>query len=354
MPNICHWHFGDNMGYIGREVINRLYNIKNQTVSAKSSVCSVEYQSSGDFNQNDLLKHQQLNSEPAHSILPAHIINVKSTSPSIEGQLDMQMMSQTAMNSDIWYWMDDMWLYSFAVHFQKAQNVPDVLSMSWGWSESQQCTITTCNNITSSEYVRRVNFEYAKMGLRGITITVASGDAGAPGRTNELCSESGVNPVNPVFPGSSPYVTSVGATFLVPSSYDSTWKTPLCVQYGCATGTQEMPTNFNQTGWTTGGGFGIYNETTPKWQAKVVKEYLQSGVSLPKQFNPNGRGYPDVSAIGHNCPVVSQGFVQPVDGTSCSSPMFAGILTILNSHQMENNKPKTRICESCIISDGKR
>ena len=226
------------------------------------------------------------------------------------------------------------------VHFQKAQNVPDVLSMSWGWSESQQCTITTCNNITSSEYVRRVNFEYAKMGLRGITITVASGDAGAPGRTNELCSESGINPVNPVFPGSSPYVTSVGATFLVPSSYDSTWKTPLCVQYGCATGTQEMPTNFNQTGWTTGGGFGIYNETTPKWQAKVVKEYLQSGVSLPKQFNPNGRGYPDVSAIGHNCPVVSQGFVQPVDGTSCSSPMFAGILTILNSHQMENNKPK--------------
>ena len=85
-----------------------------------SSVCSVEYQSSGDFNQNDLLKHQQLNSEPAHSILPAHIINVKYTDPFIEGQLDIQMMSQTAMNSEIWYWMDDMWLYSFACAFSKS------------------------------------------------------------------------------------------------------------------------------------------------------------------------------------------------------------------------------------------
>ena len=31
----CNWHFGDNMGYVGREVINRLYNIKNRNVSAK-------------------------------------------------------------------------------------------------------------------------------------------------------------------------------------------------------------------------------------------------------------------------------------------------------------------------------
>ena len=101
-----------------------------------------------------------------------------------------------------------------------------------------------------------------------------------------------------------------------------------------------MPTNFNSTGWTTGGGFGIYKETRPKWQSSFVEHYLTSGVNLPNKFNKNGRGYPDVSTIGHNCPVVSGGTVIPVDGTSCSSPIFAGIIAILNDHQQLNHKPK--------------
>ena len=334
---ISHYRFGDGSGYVGREIINKLYNIPDKTVKTGASVCSVEYQSSGDFNQNDLTLQQTLNDESTDPIAPAHIINVQSSFPSIEGQLDVQMMSQTAMNSSVWYWMDSSWLYSFAVHFQAAKVVPDVISMSWGWSETQQCSITVCNNVTSAEYVHRVNLEYAKMGLRGITITVASGDAGAPGRTNELCMQGGVNPV---FPGSSPYVTSVSATYLVPTGANETWKTPLCTEYGCATGTQELPTNYNNVGWTTGGGFGTYNETRPKWQADVVEHYLKSGVPLPKSCNKKGRGYPDVSAIGHNCPVVSGGSLMPVDGTSCSSPLFAGILAILNDHQVSNNKPK--------------
>ena len=333
----CHNHLGDNMGYVGREVINQLYNIKNESLKTNPSVCSVEYQAAGDFSQTDLTMQENLNSEPNRTISPNHIINVQSTYPFIEGQLDVQMMAQTAMNSDVWYWVDNSWLYSFAVNFQAAKQVPDVLSMSWGWSEADQCSITVCNNVTSAEYVKRVNLEYAKIGLRGITITVASGDAGAPGRTDEGCMNG---KVNPVFPGSSPYVTSVSATYLVPSDKSQTWKTPLCIENGCVAGTQELPTNYNETGWTTGGGFGIYTETRPKWQSKVVKQYLQSGVPLPKSYNANGRGYPDVSTIGHNCPVVTGGNLMPVDGTSCSSPLFAGIVAILNNHQVLNNKPK--------------
>ena len=71
-----------------------------------------------------------------------------------------------------------------------------------------QCSVTQCNNETSQQYINRVNIEYIKIGLRGVTITVSSGDAGAPGRTSEDCDVS--NPVNPVFPGSSPWITSVG------------------------------------------------------------------------------------------------------------------------------------------------
>ena len=59
--------------------------------------------------------------------------------------------------------------------------------------------------------------EYIKLGLRGITITVSSGDAGAPGRTNEECIDN-TNTVHAVFPGSSPFVTSVGATYVIKSN----------------------------------------------------------------------------------------------------------------------------------------
>ena len=330
-----HCKAGDGDGYVGREVVNNLYNITNSSLGGKPSVCSVEYQAASDFNQDDMNMQQSLNYQPSNIVKPDHIINVQSTYPFIEGQLDMQMMSQTAQNSDIWYWVENLWLYSFSVNFQKAKSTPDVLSMSWGWSETDQCSITTCINTTSSQYVKRVNEEYAKMSLTGKTIVVASGDAGAPGRTSEMCSSG----VNPVFPGSSPFVTSASATFVSGSS-DQEWKTPLCKQYGCATGTDEQPTNFNNVGWTTGGGFSVYNITTPKWQEDFVNKYLQSGVPFPDNFNRNGRGYPDVSALGHNCPVVNSGSLMAVDGTSCSSPLFASVLTILNEHQVSKNKPK--------------
>ena len=110
--------------------------------------------------------------------------------------------------------------------------------------------------MTSAQYVHRVNTEYVKMGLRGVTVTVSSGDAGAAGRTNEECAypNSGgggnVDPVNPAFPGSSPYITSVSATFIVPQQpiADNVWETPLCKQDGCVNGTHELPCNFNFTG----------------------------------------------------------------------------------------------------------
>lgn len=87
--------------------------------------------------------------------------------------------------------------------------------MSWGWPEDLQCQVTaTCvtNNTQGSYgYVRRVNIEFAKLGLKGITLLAASGDLGAPGDGNSECTGG----LSTSFPGSSPWVTSVGATMLV-------------------------------------------------------------------------------------------------------------------------------------------
>ena len=97
---------------------------------------------------------------------------------------------------------------------------------------------------------------------------------------------------------------------------------------------------FDSTGWTTGGGFSIFNETRPQWQQKEVEKYLKSTAKRPVNFEHNGRGYPDVSALGHNCPVVVNGIPMGVDGTSCSSPVFASIITLLNDYQIMNGKEK--------------
>jgi len=246
------------------------------------------------------------------------------------------MMSQTFENVQLWFWGSSAWLYAFAVDLMNTDHVPSVLSMSWGWSETDQCSITNCvGNMTSQQYVDRVNVEYAKFGLRGITLVVASGDAGAPGRTDEMCSSG---EVHAVFPGGSPYVTSVGATFLENNNKQKSWKTPLCKTYGCNSGNQQLPTNFINQSWTSGGGFSNYS-ARPKWQNNAVNNYLASGVHFPSSCNKNGRGYPDVTAIGHNCPIVSQGTIIGVDGTSCSAPIFATILALLNDYQKLRGKP---------------
>ena len=224
---------GDGDGYVGREVMLPFYNITyNKVQNARTSVCAVEYQDVGGISNSDLTTQQSLNAQPQKRI--THIVGTNQ-SPMMEAQLDVQMMSQVAEGSDIWMWSGEQWLYSFAVNFLNRSTVPDVLSMSWGWSARDQCGsgLGPCpGNMTSAQYVHRVNTEYVKMGLRGVSVTVSSGDAGAPGRTNEGCADQpGVDPVNPAFPGSSPYITSVSATYIVPQQ-PLAWimygTTPLC------------------------------------------------------------------------------------------------------------------------------
>jgi len=334
---------GNGDGYVAREVLIKLYNITHNTVTYPStSVCAVEYQGAGGISNTDLEMQQTLNDQPKKPI--NNIVGINQ-SPMMEAQLDVQMMSEVAQNSDVWMWGATQWLYSFAVDFLNKSSVPEVLSMSWGWSARQQCSagLGQCpGNMTSAQYLHRVNMEYVKMGLRGITVTVSSGDAGAAGRTNEGCSmQQGVNPVNPGFPGSSPYITSVSATYIVPQQplADNTWGSSMCKQYGCVNGTYELPCNYAKTGWTTGGGFAIYNETRPKWQNAAVEQYLKSHAKRPSRFQKTGRGYPDVAAVGHNCPTVMNGQLMGVDGTSCSSPIFAALVALLNDHQKTMGKP---------------
>ena len=317
-------------GAIGLETLHRLYNFTSKNVSA--SVGAIEYQGNSGFSQDDINMNDNMNMLKSNNV--SNVIGVDSF-PDTETQLDLQMQALVANQVDLWFWDDNGWLLSFATNFFNTKDVPDVISMSWGWAEDDQCSITSCGNLTSKEYVDRVNMEYVKIGLRGVSILVSSGDAGAPGRTSENCDPS--RPVNPVMPGSSPWITSVSATFVNASQNKVNWKSKLCQSNGCASGLDEFPTNFEWTDWTTGGGFSIYDKM-PMWQTNVTHTYLNQNIRLPSKFNNQGRAYPDISMIGHNCPVYTSGNLQMVDGTSCSSPVAAGVIAILNSNEKAKGK----------------
>lgn len=348
--------------FFARESMVRLYNISDNNLNQSVSGGLVEYQSNDGFTNDDLNFQQTVNEQAINNL--TNIVG-NNVGYDVESELDVQLISQAADGIDLWYWQTPYWLFSFAVDFYNKDIVPDIISMSWGWSETSQCDIIDCGGITSQQYVQRVNNEYLKIALRGVTITVSSGDAGAPGRTNEGCDSD--RPINPVFPGSSPYVVSIGATYVPVDKTPHDYTTPICRNQSCITSDDEKSIRFDKVGWTAGGGFDVYHNTTPWWQRKQVQQYLDSGVKLPNptHFNQNGRAYPDVSAIGHSCPTVVDGQLSKVDGTSCSSPVVAGLLSIINNFMWTKHHIKLGYanpllyyiydnCEDCFrdVTDG--
>merc|ERR1711907_920397 len=174
-----------------------------------------------------------------------------------------------------------MGLYDWATTFFNTKTVPYVVSHSYGWAESQQCASgigasCTTLGVDSQKYVSRVNVEYQKIGLRGVSIIVASGDAGANGKVDQACSGK---KFNPTFPAASPYVTAVGA-LQVPTSDQTTSSkgAPGCsVSFlgagtGCLTAGTQQAVSYSESQFTSGGGFSVYTPM-PTYQQKAVNAY---------------------------------------------------------------------------------
>jgi len=238
------------------------------------------------------------------------------------------------------------WLYGFSTHMFTTQNVPLVNSISYGWNEEAQCQDgiggAECQQlgVSNTVYVERINTEFQKVGLRGITLISASGDSGANGRTDPYCSE---NHLNPVFPGASPYITSVGATQIsTPSGIANLPNPPPgCAGLNCASGGTEQCVSYAQANFASGGGFSVI-AAAPDHQKAAIAAYFASGVALPpaSYYNAAGRGFPDLAAFGSNVLILSQGQIEAVGGTSCSSPIVAGIVSLINDYVIsKDGKP---------------
>ena len=93
---------------------------------------------------------------------------------------------------------------------------------------------------------------------------------------------------------------------------------------------------------TTGGGFSGYWQR-PAYQDDAVGGYLDHNNPHPG-FNANGRGYPDLSNLGHNYLVLINGETEylgkplAVSGTSASAPVTAAMLTIINGKRKASGR----------------
>jgi len=328
----------DTTGKVVPEVIWNLYGIPHtqEVHYPNSSICLVEFQNDRSFTQTDLSTFEAGTLLP--SVTPNHIVGpYYSKYPDTEATLDVQYGIGIALNTDVWYWTSTGWLYDWATDFLATSPAPLVVSMSWGWDETGQCDVGSCNGLTSEQYVYNTNNQFMQITLRGTTLLASSGDQGAPGDNNARCTNPAA-PLSSIFPGASPWVLSIGASMLTDSNPSDPYKfeSPFCQSVDCSTSTTEIVCSYPNALITTGGGFSTFL-SRPSYQNDVVSAYLASANLPPaRDFNSTNRGFPDVSALGHNYLITYFGYNTIVDGTSASSPVWAGIVTRWNAYRLSN------------------
>ncbi|KAI0823344.1 family S53 protease [Trametes gibbosa] len=178
-----------------------------------------------------------------------------------------------------------------------SQNAPpQVLSTSYGFNEPD-LPVNVANNLCNA---------YMQLGARGTSILFSSGDGGVSGSQSQSCTD-----FIPTFPSGCPFVTSIGATTGIGP---------------------ETAASFS------GGGFSnIFGQ--PSFQTSAVSGFLSAlGNTNSGKFDRTGRGFPDISAQGENVEIVFQNQFGEVAGTSCSCPITASIISLINDELAAQGK----------------
>ncbi|KAI0038629.1 family S53 protease [Auriscalpium vulgare] len=175
--------------------------------------------------------------------------------------------------------------------------VPTVLTTSYGYDEDQ-LPFDLANSVCNA---------YAALGAQGTSILFASGDGGVAGGQGRPCTT-----FIPTFPSTCPFVTSVG-------------------------GTRSL--NPELAASLSSGGFSNFFPT-PDYQASDVSAFLAGlGSTYAGLFNASGRAFPDVSAVAEDVEIVWEAQFGTIEGTSCSSPILAGLIGLLNDELISAGKP---------------
>ncbi|MEQ2158939.1 polynucleotide 3'-phosphatase [Goodea atripinnis] len=240
----------------------------------------------------------------------------------LEASLDIEYIMSTGANISTWVFTNPgrhesqepflQWM----VLLSNMTGLPWVHTISYGDDEDS----------LSAAYMTRINTEFMKAGVRGISLLFASGDSGAGCR--HLGKDQ--NTFRPSFPASSPYVTTVGGT---------SFKNPFKVTY-------------EVTDYISGGGFSNvfkmpdYQASTPVVGGmlslingqRLAKGLPALGFLNPRLYKHKGQGLFDVTEGCHlGCldeQVQGKGFCaapswDPVTGWG--TPNYPALLAALQS-----------------------
>jgi hypothetical protein len=144
---------------------------------------------------------------------------------------------------------------------------------------------------------------FQQMAAQGQTFFAACGDSDA---------YTGPFP----FPDDSPNITLVGGTTLTTSGPGGPWASETVWNWGNGEG--------------TGGGISTYY-TIPSWQTNISMTANKGSTTM--------RNVPDVALTADNVYVRADGIGQPVGGTSCASPLWAGFTALVNQRAVMSGRP---------------
>lgn len=267
-----------------------------------------------------------------------------------EGNLDTQMIAAFGLNVDTLVSNTNtsasteegngfgQAMLDFLTQLAARPKLPHVLSLSLGSLSAASCdrlceeatklghSREECNSFVqtqrqvcmflSEDQVRRIDTALQVLGARGVSVFGSSGDGGSHfsfGRFQGGAMADVLNKIScelqmPVYPTTSAYIVSVGGTM---------WKD----------GDSSKPITWSGFGGGSGAGFS-WQMDRPKHQDKAVEAYLATTPGLPPSasFNAKGRAFPDISSVA-------------VMGTSQSSPMTAGIFSLLIDKRLNAGLP---------------
>eukprot|EP00922_Rhytidocystis_sp_ex-Travisia-forbesii_P049957 GHVS01074357.1.p1 GENE.GHVS01074357.1~~GHVS01074357.1.p1 ORF type:complete len:955 (-),score=114.60 GHVS01074357.1:449-3313(-) len=259
-----------------------------------------------------------------------------------EAQLDIQYIMGLASNVTTWFWsipgrnahtgQEPFLEWLFEISDTPDATIPLVHSVSYGDDEHDM----------EVWYAKRLNVEFMKMGLRGLTVLVSSGDDGAAGiraRTDATACRRN----NPELPAALPFVTAVGGTQLARNSaLVCGARLSESARIQCHYDREKACMADTGGGITTGGGFSRYFKR-PWYQEKMVSHYLdyadQPLPASPNYFNATGRAYPDISAYANNFLVLMDNQFELIHGTSASTPVVAALVAHMNDIRLRRGEP---------------
>lgn len=271
------------------------------------------------FYTNDIVAYENLAGlplVPLEPVLVGDYDGVPTTGPNsgnVEVSLDIEMAISMAPGLDrvVIFETSPSGLPNDVLNAMVARSEIKQFGCSWGWSGGPS---VTTDNI------------FKQMAAQGQSFFAASGDSdaytvGSPS-SNEVD-----DPWQAGAPSSSPYITIVGGTTLTTTGPGGAW-------------VSEKVWNWGSSG--SSGGVSSYY-LIPSWQSAL-------------DFSTNGgsavyRNIPDVALTADNVYVTyGNGAHTKLGGTSCATPLWAGLAALLNQQAAELSAPSVGFLNPAIYS----